>query len=145
MPKHSVSVTLPSTNVPTNGEFNVIYRTGIVSTEGEIPKIMLRGIFCAHKPYFLMLGHKWCTRQSQSIHLQCDTTDIMNQGKWQLYMYIVLTRLLHTKHIIIEIKILLNYYSLMWAVIINCKLICLTLAPHTVEIEGIKDAVKFAQ
>ena len=26
-------------------------------TEGEISRIMLRGVFCVHKPYFLMPGH----------------------------------------------------------------------------------------
>ena len=27
--------------------------------EGEINGIMWIGVFCAHKPYFLMLGHKY--------------------------------------------------------------------------------------
>ena len=40
----------------------------------------------------------------------------------------VLTRLLHRKHVTIKMKLLLNSYNLMWAVIINCKLICLPLA-----------------
>ena len=35
-----------------NGEFNAI-----AYTEGEISGIIGRGLFCAHKPYFLMPGH----------------------------------------------------------------------------------------
>ena len=67
----------------------------------------------------------WCPSQSQSIHLQHDTIDIMDQGS---YIYIVLTKLLHKKHIIVKMKLLLNSYNLMWAEMINCKLICLALA-----------------
>ena len=51
----------------------------------------------------------------------------MDQGKWQLYSYIVLTTPLHKKHVIIKMKLLLNSYNVMWAVMINCKLIYLAL------------------
>ena len=40
-----------------NGLFNTSYGLYIACTGGEINRIMSRGVFCAHKPYFLMLGH----------------------------------------------------------------------------------------
>ena len=40
-----------------NGEFHAIYKTCIAYTEGEISGIIRRGVFCAHKPNFLMPGH----------------------------------------------------------------------------------------
>ena len=42
-----------------NGLFNATYRSCISYTEGEISRIMWRGIICVHKPYFLMPGHKY--------------------------------------------------------------------------------------
>ena len=42
-----------------NAEFNATYRTCIAFKEGAINRIMLRGVFCAHKPYFLMPGHNY--------------------------------------------------------------------------------------
>ena len=50
------------TSTASNREFNAIHRTGIAYTDSEICGIILRGVFCSHKPYFLMLGHIcYCT------------------------------------------------------------------------------------
>ena len=37
--------------------FNASYRNCIAFTESQINRIMQKGVFCAHKPYFLMPGH----------------------------------------------------------------------------------------
>ena len=47
------------TGTANTGEFYAIYRTCISYRKGEISGIMLRGVFCAHKPYFLMPGHNF--------------------------------------------------------------------------------------
>ena len=46
------------TSAAHNGEFKAIYRMCKAYTEGEISEIMWRDVFCAHKPFFLMPGHK---------------------------------------------------------------------------------------
>ena len=43
-----------------NGKFNATYKTHIAYTKGEIGRIMWRGVFCLHKPYFLIPGHILC-------------------------------------------------------------------------------------
>ena len=40
-----------------HGLFSAIDKTCIAVTEGEVSRIMLSGVFCVHKPYFLMPGH----------------------------------------------------------------------------------------
>ena len=47
------------TGAPNNGKFNEIDRTSLAYTEGEIGKIMSRGVICADKSYFLMPDHKY--------------------------------------------------------------------------------------
>ena len=56
--KHSVSLKLLLLVKQTMGNF--MQFTKCVATsyrKGEISGIMRRGVFCAHKPYFLMPGH----------------------------------------------------------------------------------------
>ena len=40
-------------------ESNAIYRISISLTVKEICTIIQRGVFCVHKPGFLMPGHKY--------------------------------------------------------------------------------------
>ena len=56
MNKHSLSINF-CTNTAHNGELYAIDVTYIAYTEGEISRIMWRGVFCVHIPYSLMPGH----------------------------------------------------------------------------------------
>ena len=45
------------TGTANNGKFNEIDKTSLAYTEGDRSLIVWRGVFCANKPYFPMLGH----------------------------------------------------------------------------------------
>ena len=73
------------------------------------------------------------TRELQWLeYLKSVFLEIPNVTTWSVFQnrvtYVVLTRLLYKKQVIINMRLLLNSYNLMWAVMMNCKLICLALA-----------------
>ena len=53
---YSINATF-ATSAANNGESNKNCRNWIAHTEGKICDIIQRGVFCAHKLIFPMLGH----------------------------------------------------------------------------------------